>query len=116
MFLAGSPGLLGAHPLAAHLGNGPGEAGERGDEGTADRGPPVDGRAPGKEVGGDAGAGDGAGIPALRTHRCRHTFATRLRQGGADPRSPRPLASAAPRSTGTWPLRASKARPGFNIS
>src|SRR5437660_132934 len=30
----------------------------------------------------------------------------------APPRSPRPSASAAPRSTGTWPLRASKGRPG----
>jgi integrase len=26
-----------------------------------------------------------AGIKGLRSHRCRHTFATRLRQGGADP-------------------------------
>jgi integrase len=29
--------------------------------------------------------GDDAGIPGLRPHRTRHTFATRLRQGGADP-------------------------------
>jgi integrase/recombinase XerC len=28
--------------------------------------------------------GDDAGIPGLRPHRCRHTYATRLRQGGAD--------------------------------
>jgi integrase len=30
-------------------------------------------------------AGADAGIPGLRPHRCRHTCATRLRQGGADP-------------------------------
>ena len=30
-------------------------------------------------------AGDDAGLPGLRPHRARHTFATRLRQGGADP-------------------------------
>jgi integrase len=30
-------------------------------------------------------AGDDADIPGLRPHRCRHIFATRLRQGGADP-------------------------------
>jgi integrase len=30
-------------------------------------------------------AGDDVGIPGLRPHRARHTFATRLRQGGADP-------------------------------
>ncbi|MGH3422931.1 MAG: tyrosine-type recombinase/integrase, partial [Streptosporangiaceae bacterium] len=29
--------------------------------------------------------GDDIGIPGLRSHRARHTFATRLRQGGADP-------------------------------
>ena len=28
--------------------------------------------------------GADAGIPGLRPHRCRHTFAARLRQGGAD--------------------------------
>jgi integrase len=28
--------------------------------------------------------GADAGIPGLRPHRCRHTYATRLRQGGAD--------------------------------
>ena len=28
--------------------------------------------------------GADAGIPGLRPHRCRHTFGTRLRQGGAD--------------------------------
>ena len=30
-------------------------------------------------------AGEDAGIPGLRPHRARHTFASRLRQGGADP-------------------------------
>ena len=30
-------------------------------------------------------AGHDADIPGLRPHRARHTFATRLRQGGADP-------------------------------
>ena len=29
--------------------------------------------------------GADAGIPGVRPRRCRHTFATRLRQGGADP-------------------------------
>jgi len=29
--------------------------------------------------------GADVGIKGLRPHRCRHTFATRLRQGGADP-------------------------------
>ena len=28
--------------------------------------------------------GADVGIPGLRPHRCRHTFGTRLRQGGAD--------------------------------
>jgi integrase len=28
--------------------------------------------------------GADAGVPGLRPHRCRHTFAARLRQGGAD--------------------------------
>ena len=30
-------------------------------------------------------AGADAGIPGLRPRRCRHTFGTHLRQGGADP-------------------------------
>ena len=36
----------------------------------------------------------------------------RRERGESPPRSPRPSASAARRSTGTWPLRASKARSG----
>jgi integrase len=35
--------------------------------------------------------GADAGIPGLRPHRCRHTFGTRLRQGGADPAQVRAL-------------------------
>lgn len=31
------------------------------------------------------GSGADADISGLRPHRCRHTFGTRLRQGGADP-------------------------------
>ena len=69
--------MLGTHPLAAHLGDGPGETGERGDEGAADRGPPVDGRAPGKEVGRGAEHGAADARPQGARAACRNPSAAR---------------------------------------
>ena len=63
---------------------------------------------------GRPGRGEGSG--PHRRPSCRDGRGQAGRRRGTagarrEPRSPRPLASAAPRSTGTWPLRASKARP-----
>ena len=52
--------------------------------------------------------GDDAGIPGLRPHRCRHTYATRLRQGGADPAQVQALLGLASVETAARYFRAGK--------
>jgi len=54
-------------------------------------------------------AGGEAGIPGLRPHRCRHTFATRLRQGGADPAQVQALLGHASLDTAARYFRAGSA-------
>ena len=54
-------------------------------------------------------AGDDAGMPGLRPHRCRHTFATRLRQGGADPAQVQALLGQASIDTAARYFRAGSA-------
>ena len=56
--------------------------------------------------------GDDAGIPGLRPHRARHTFATRLRQGGADPAQVQALLGHASIDTAARYFRAGSASEG----
>ncbi|MGW0810004.1 tyrosine-type recombinase/integrase [Nonomuraea sp. NPDC002799] len=50
--------------------------------------------------------GQDAGQAGLRPHRCRHTYATRLRQGGADPAQVQALLGLASIETATRYFRA----------
>ena len=54
-------------------------------------------------------AGADAGIKGLRPHRARHTFATRLRQGGADPAQVQALLGHASLDTAARYFRAGSA-------
>jgi len=53
--------------------------------------------------------GEDAGIPGLRPHRLRHTYATRLRQGGADPAQVQALLGQASIETAARYFRAGSA-------
>ncbi|MEV0705873.1 tyrosine-type recombinase/integrase [Saccharopolyspora sp. NPDC050389] len=53
--------------------------------------------------------GEAAGIKGLRPHRLRHTYATRLRQGGADPAQVQALPGHASVETSSRYFRAGKA-------
>jgi site-specific recombinase XerD len=53
--------------------------------------------------------GQDAGIPGLRPHRLRHAYATRLRQGGADPAQVQALLGQASIETAARYFRAGKA-------
>ncbi len=53
--------------------------------------------------------GEDAGIPGLRPHRLRHTYATRLRQGGADPAQVQALLGQASIETAARYFRAGNA-------
>ncbi|MFI7536673.1 tyrosine-type recombinase/integrase [Streptosporangium sp. NPDC049376] len=55
--------------------------------------------------------GEAAGQAGLRPHRCRHTCATRLRQGDADPAQVQALLGLAPLPVTSAPVRANKLRP-----
>ena len=55
-------------------------------------------------------AGEDAGIPGLRPQRARHTFATRLRQGGADPAQVQALLGHASIDTAARYFRAGQPR------
>jgi integrase len=49
------------------------------------------------------------GSPGLRPHRCRHTCATRLRQGGADPAQIQAILGHSSIDTSVWYFRAGPA-------
>ena len=53
--------------------------------------------------------GEDTGIPGLRPHRLRHTYATRLRQGGADPAQVQALLGQASIETAARYFRAGNA-------
>jgi integrase/recombinase XerC len=53
--------------------------------------------------------GKDAGLPGLRPHRLRHTYATRLREGGADPAQIQALLGHASIETSARYFRASAA-------